>query len=162
MSSPQDKELAMPAAFPHRYQVNLEGEHEGAGRLRSASRSDIECGAPPEFDGDERWWSPEHLLLGSLSLCLMTTFRAFAARKGLQILGYRGRAEGILDRTPTGLAFTSLTLFVDLRVPMGDLSQAEALLRSAKKHCIVGNCLNLPVGLEISVIASEPAIAAAS
>ena len=27
----------------------------------------IEAGAPPEFGGQDSWWSPEHLLLSALS-----------------------------------------------------------------------------------------------
>jgi organic hydroperoxide reductase OsmC/OhrA len=146
----------MSAPFPHHYSVTLEGLEDGSGVLASRPRPDIAGGAPREFGGLDRWWSPEHLLLGSLSLCLMTTFRAFAAREKLAVLGFECRTEGVLDRTPAGLAFTSLGLRVDLRVPPADLGRAERLLHSAKKHCIVANSLNAAVGLEVSVIAAEP------
>jgi organic hydroperoxide reductase OsmC/OhrA len=149
----------MPAPFPHRYSVTLEGLGDGSGRLSSHPRPDIVGGAPREFGGLERWWSPEHLLLGSLSLCLMTTFRAFAAREKLTLLGYECRAEGVLDRTPSGLGFTALGLRVDLRVPPADVDRAGRLLHTAKKHCIVANSLSAAVGLEVSVIAAEQAAA---
>jgi organic hydroperoxide reductase OsmC/OhrA len=151
----------MPAPFPHRYQVTLDGlDADGGGRLRAGARPEIAGGAPREFGGEDRWWSPEHLLLGSLSLCLMTTFRALAVREHLPVLGYTSRAEGQLDRTPSGLSFTALTLYVELRVPMAEVSRAERLLQSAKKHCIVANSLHTAVGLEVAVNA-EPLAAVA-
>jgi organic hydroperoxide reductase OsmC/OhrA len=150
----------MPAPFPHHYVVSLAAHNEGA-VLRSGTRPPILGGAPAEFDGREDWWSPEHLLLSSLSLCLRTTLEALAARAGLTVSGYRSQAEAVLEKTPGGLGFTSITLKVELEVPPAEVERAQQLLLAAKKHCIVSNSLKPSVNLEASVL-GQPVVAASS
>ncbi len=140
----------MPAPFPHRYEVTLQDEGEG-GRLTADPRPPILGGAPRDFDGSDDWWSPEHLLLSSLSLCLLTTLKAVAAKARLALSAYVSRAKGVLDKTPAGLAFTSITLQVSLRVDAADVERAQQLLESAKRHCIVSNSLKPPVTLQVTV-----------
>lgn len=141
----------MATTFPHRYEVKLSWPGQGTAVLEAAARPPIEGGAPPEFGGRDSWWSPEHLLLSSLSLCLMTTFEALARKARLPVLGYACRAEAVLDRTQTGLAFTGLGLRVDVEVAAGDEERTRALLASAKKHCLVANALAIPVTLDVAV-----------
>ncbi len=141
----------MATTFPHRYEVKLSWPGQGTAVLDAAARRPIEGGAPPEFGGRDSWWSPEHLLLSSLSLCLMTTFEALARKARLPVVGYACRAQAVLDRTETGLAFTALGLFVEVEVAPGDEERTTTLLASAKKHCLVANALALPVSLDVTV-----------
>ena len=141
----------MATPLPHRYVVALEGTTEDNAWLAAPPRPLLLGGAPPEFGGQDTQWSPEHLLLASVNLCLSTTFRAMAKRENLAIRAYASQAEGVLDRTPEGLAFTSLTLRVDLCVDAEAVGRAEQLLHRAKKQCLIGNSLRAPIGLEVSV-----------
>jgi organic hydroperoxide reductase OsmC/OhrA len=143
----------MASPFPHHYDVRVFAG-SGSAILAGGNRPDIAGGPPPEFDGSDEWWSPEHLLLSSVALCLMTTFQSFAARASLHVAGYESRAFGVLDKTAAGLAFTSIRLVVDLRVAEADREQAERLLQSAKRHCIVSNTLKPAVELQASVKAA--------
>jgi len=143
----------MASPFPHHYDVRLSGRN-GSAILGGGRRPDIVGGPPPEFDGSDQSWSPEHLLLSAVGLCLMTTFEAFAARAGLAVAGYESRVQGVLDKTPAGLAFTSIRLAVDLRVAEADRARAEQLLLSAKRHCIVANALKVAVEVETLVNAA--------
>jgi organic hydroperoxide reductase OsmC/OhrA len=146
----------MAASLPHRYDVSVAWEREAGLHLDAPPRPTIVGGPPPEFGGRAEQWSPEHLLLSSLGLCLHATFEAFARREKLGVLAYSGRIEGVLDKTPGGLAFTSLTQHVELRVDAGDVDKAARLIESAKRHCIVSNSLKPPVELVVSVIAAQP------
>src|SRR5262245_21712229 len=65
------EEVTMMAPLPHRYEVHLDWPGHGGAELTAGPRPPIEGGVPPEFDGRDSWWSPEHLLLSSLSLCLL-------------------------------------------------------------------------------------------
>ena len=142
----------MAAPFPHRYGVTLAWEGHGGARLTSGSRPAIEGGAPPEFDGQDGWWSPEHLLLSSLSLCLMTTFRAVAEKARLRVAAYDCQADATLDRISAGLGFTRLELRVQIKVyEPEDVERARSLLTKAKTHCIVANALMPPVHLDATV-----------
>lgn len=136
----------MAAPFPHRYQIGLNWTGGKEGVLSAPPRPELSGGAPPEFDGTDRVWSPEHLLLSSASLCLMLTFLALADKTRLRVDGYRCRTEGVLEKTPTGIAFSSIRVLVELRAD--DQPRAEALLQTAKKHCIVSNSLKSPLAVE--------------
>src|SRR5688572_7931278 len=93
----------------------------------------------------------------AVGLCMKTTFEAFARRKELEVLAYGSRAEGTLDKTAQGLAFTSIVVAVELVVDAADVTRAEEILRSAKDHCIVSNALKTPVQLLVTVKSAAPA-----
>ena len=147
----------MATPFPHRYQVGLLWDGAGGGTLSGGARPPIEGGAPPEFDGRDSWWSPEHLLLSSLSLCLMTTFQALMTRSDVALAAYESRGEAVLDRVPEGVGFTSIILHVRVKVASDDVERARGLLVKAKSHCIVANALMPPVHLDAVVTADVPA-----
>ena len=150
----------MTAPFPHHYEVKLSSPRQGGAELYAAGAPPITGGAPMEFAGRDTWWSPEHLLLSSLSLCLMTTFEAIAAKARLTVLRYDCRAEATLERTGQGLGFTALGLHVQVEVAPADAARAPRLLASAKKHCIVANALRPLVTVDLTVRA--PAVAGAA
>jgi organic hydroperoxide reductase OsmC/OhrA len=148
--APRPAALPKTAPFPHRYEVRLEARETGA-VLQAAPRPRILGGAPAEFGGSDQWWSPEHLLLASVNLCLRATFEALARLKHLDVWGYASTARGVLDRTPAGPTFTSFTIAVELTITPGEAERARALLEKAEQHCIVANTLKVPVHLEITV-----------
>jgi organic hydroperoxide reductase OsmC/OhrA len=143
----------MPAPFPHHYEVTLEAGADGSGALTAPERPPIVGGAPPQFDGRPEWWSPEHLLLSSVGLCLMTTLQALAARARIPLTGYLSRVSGTLDKTAAGLAFTAIEVAASMAVPEELRPRLEALIGTAEKHCIVSNALKVPVTVKAVVTA---------
>jgi organic hydroperoxide reductase OsmC/OhrA len=141
----------MPAPFPHRYDVRFEARGAEGWLTAGVTRSPIEAGAPPEFDGSPDVWSPEHLLLSSLALCHFTTFQALARKSRVDVLGFETAAQAVLSKTPDGLAFTELVLEVTVDVRAGEREKAENLVDAAKRHCLVANALRAPVRLEARV-----------
>ena len=142
----------MPS-FPHEYEVTLEGAVGGAWS-DAPPRRPILGGAPPEFGGRAGWWSPEHLLLSSLGLCFLETYRALARAARIEFTDYSSRVRGTLDKTPEGLRFVSFHLDVQLAVSGADGPRAEALLERAKKQCIVSNSLKVPIEVRGAVAAA--------
>ena len=140
----------MTASFPHQYHVKVEGGAGGA-VVSAAPRPEFRGGPPSEFGGRDDWWSPEPLLLSAAGLCLKTTFDVFARRAGLPVLSYASRVEGTLDKTASGLAFTTISIAVELVVGEGDGTRAGDLLRTDKDHCIVANALKAPVRLVAAI-----------
>jgi organic hydroperoxide reductase OsmC/OhrA len=145
----------MAATFPHRYNVRVEGGSGGA-VMSAPPRPEFRGGAPAEFGGRDDWWSPEHLLLSAAGLCLKATFEVFASRARLEVFAYSSRVEGTLDKTPQGLAFTSIAIEAQLVVAEADVARAADILRTAKDHCIVANALRTPVRLTVTVRAEAP------
>lgn len=139
----------MPTPFPHHYDALLTWDGDGPADLGAEGRPHILGGAPPEFDGEPGRWSPEHLLLASLNLCLQATFKAFADRERLHVDSYRSHASATLAPVPGGLGFTYLALEVELSARADDEQHARDLLTKAKHHCIVARALNAPVHLTV-------------
>jgi organic hydroperoxide reductase OsmC/OhrA len=141
----------MTAPFPHHYEIRLSSPRQGGAALHAVAAPPIAGGAPAEFGGRDTWWSPEHLLLSSLSLCLLTTFEAFAAKARLPVLHFDCRAEATLDRVQGGLAFTALGLHADIEVNPEDAERASDLFARAKTQCIVANTLRPLVTVDLTV-----------
>jgi organic hydroperoxide reductase OsmC/OhrA len=147
----------MTHPFPHHYEATLVWEGDSRAALSSGARPVLVGGPPPEFDGDPTAWSPEHLLLTSANLCLMTTYLVLARKSGLDIGQYRSRAEGILEKTKEGIVFTRIALQVSIAAPAARVDEARNLIETAKKYCIVSNSLKRPVEVEATVAPAEVA-----
>ena len=132
--------------FPMDFGVELGWTQAGGHALSAPPRPQIAGGSPPEFGGTDGVWSPEHLLLSSVSLCLLLTFEALAKKAKLQVDGYRCRADGTVDKTSGPAAFSKIRLRVDVRTP--EPERVEALLRTAKKYCLISNSLKAEVTVE--------------
>ena len=81
---------------------------------------------------------------------MLTTFEAFAARDGIELLRWVASARGTVDRTPEGLMFTSIVLSIDMEVA-GDVERVEQTLEDAKQYCLVLNSLRVPVIVEADI-----------
>ena len=139
----------MPIApFPHHYIVTLAN-----GELSAPPRVNIATGAPPQFGGSERVWSPEELLVGAALSCLQSTFIAYAKRAALTIHAWSGAATGTLVKTPEGPRFSGVEIAVQLATEAGDEILAEQTLREAERACIVSRALALPVHLSVTFAA---------
>lgn len=89
-------------------------------------------------------------MLSSLGLCMLTTFEAFAARDGIELLAWDAHARGVVDRTPEGLMFTSIVLSIDIEIA-GNIDRVERTLEDAKQYCLVLNSLRVPVVIETQI-----------
>ncbi len=143
----------MPAPFPHRYAAEIAWATGKRGTLSAPPRPALIGGAPPEFDGESDVWSPEHLLLSALNLCLMQTYVALAEKARLDLRDYRATAEGTVDKTEAGVAMTAITVRISVKVPAADTAKAKELVDKAKKYCIVSNSVKATVTAEASVTA---------
>jgi organic hydroperoxide reductase OsmC/OhrA len=140
----------MPVPFPHRYSASLSRTFASRARMEAPPRPALDGGPSPELDGDVNAWSPEHMLLSSLGLCMLTTFEAFAARDGIEVLAWDAKAGGTVEQTPEGLMFTSIVLELDMELS-GNIERVETTLEDAKQYCLVLNSLRIPVVVEAQV-----------
>jgi organic hydroperoxide reductase OsmC/OhrA len=140
----------MPAPFPHRYSASLCRTFASRARIEAPPRPALHGGPSPELDGDLHAWSPEHMLLSSLGLCMLTTFEAFAARDGIELLAWHAQVHGTVEQTPEGPTFTSIVLELDIDIA-GDVDRFEDTLEDAKRYCLVQNALRVPVVVETAI-----------
>jgi organic hydroperoxide reductase OsmC/OhrA len=144
----------MPAPFPHQYRATISRTFASRARVEAPPRPSLHGGPSSELEGDVSSWSPEHLVLSSLGLCMLTTFEAFAARDGIELLSWSATAGGTVERTPEGLMFTSIVLGIDMEIA-GCVDRVEDTLEDAKQYCLVLNSLRVPVVVEANIRTPE-------
>ncbi len=140
----------MPVPFPHRYSASISRTFASRGRVDAPPRPSLHGGPSSEFDGDAASWSPEHLLLSSLGICMLTTFEAFAARDGIQVLDWHASINGTVDRSPDGLMFSSIVMCLDMELA-GNVDHVERTIEDTKQYCLVLNSLRVPVVIETTI-----------
>lgn len=138
--------------FPHHYRAEARAEPEGTVTLTSAGLPELASTGPPEFDGPEGYWSPETLLVATVSDCLVLTFRSVAQASRLPWSRLECRTEGVLDRVERVTRFTEFRVHATLGVPAGtDVDKAAALVKKAKSICLITNSFVAETVLEVEV-----------
>ncbi|MDI6840610.1 MAG: hypothetical protein QMD71_07170 [bacterium] len=56
----------------YRYKTGTKWTEKHKGILSSEDKQDIEIACPPEFGGHYGCWTPEHLFVSSIEICIMT------------------------------------------------------------------------------------------
>lgn len=144
----------MPVPFPHHYSAKVRRTFASRAQVVAPPRPVLTGGPSSEFDGDAASWSPEHLLLSSLGLCMLTTFEAFAARDGIEVQDWNAQLEGDVERSPEGLIFTSIIMTLDMEIT-GNVDEVEKTIEDAKQYCLVLNSLRVPVVVETNIRTPE-------
>ena len=146
----------MPAPFPHHYRATVNRTFTSRARVDAPPRQSLHGGPSSEFDGDAASWSPEYLVLSSLGICMLTTFEAFAARDGIEIVDWNATVNGTVERTPEGLMFTSIVLGIETKIS-GRVERVAQTLEDAKQYCLVLNSLRVPVVIEAEITSADGA-----
>lgn len=120
------------------------------GYLQGPGLPILEVAAPPEFQGQEHTWTPEHLLVASVNSCFMATFVAIAEYSKLELLGFSSSAVGKLEKAEgPGYSISEITIKPKLIIKHEqDTERAERLLEKAEKACFVTNSIKGTVKLE--------------
>lgn len=140
----------MPIApFPHHYSVTLTND-----ALTAEPRAAIRMGPPPQFNGKDEVWSPEHLLVASVLSCLKTTFDAYARRAGAAVHHWRGHATGTLAKSSQGPVFTSIDLEIEIATDAGEELRLQSVIDAAERDCIISRALSAPVHVTAKVTAA--------
>lgn len=145
---------------PYYYEVNLGWQYDRLGQLSAAGIPDpIEVATPPPFVmGRLGSWSPEHLLIGAVVSCYMTTFLAIAENAGLDVEDFECRAIGKLEESEEGLIISEIVLYPVLLIAHeSDYEKASQVLTGANRHCVIKNSVKATVTMtsQINVIARE-------
>lgn len=132
------------------YSTAVEWTGARHGSLKSALLPTLEVDAPPEFKGSERAWTPEHLFVGAVNSCFMTTFLAIAENSKLEFVRFNAAAEGKLEKAEGhGFSITEIVLRPKLTLKdSGDAGRAARILEKAEKHCLISNSVKTEIHLE--------------
>jgi organic hydroperoxide reductase OsmC/OhrA len=107
----------------------------------------------PNFLGDPTRWTPEDLLVGSLSQCHMLWFLHLCTTKKIVVTAYVDRATGLLQEHADGSG-EFLEVVLHPEVTMTDPSRAgelDELHHRAHDLCFIARSVNFPVKVEGTV-----------
>jgi peroxiredoxin-like protein len=139
------------------YQNEIEWKREREGEARGASLPPIAVGAPPEFQGREGNWSPEHLLVASVNGCFMLTLLAIAENSKIALQSYSSTAKGKLERVQ-GAGFQITEIVVKPKVVLASAQDSARLPRlwdKAKENCFITNSIKSAVKVEPEVVSQQ-------
>lgn len=121
------------------------------GYLRSSADLPVlEVASPPEFQGHEHTWTPEHLFVASVNSCYMATFVAIAELSKLDVVSFTSNAVGKLEKTEgQGYRITEIVLRPKLVIRFeSDAERAQRILEKAERNCLISNSISTAVTLE--------------
>lgn len=123
------------------------------GVLAAPGKPDIPGSSPAVFGGDATRYSPEELLMLSLSECHMLTYLAIAAKKRLRILKYQDRVTGTLGMGPSGKThMIEVLLRPRVTVAKGtNLEDVRVMHEKAHANCFMASSVNFTVRNEPEV-----------
>ena len=129
-----------PKVFHYDVRVRWSGEKRGT--LTAEGKPSLEVASPPEFKGHPGIWSPEDLFVSAAAACTMTTFLAFAARKGIDLDSYECDATGTLEMAEGKFRFSRIVLRPRIVVVRAeDRDKALDTFHEAEASCLVSNSL---------------------
>ena len=135
------------------YETEIDWQADKHGQVQGSGLAPITTGAPPEFKGRAGDWSPEHLLVASLSSCYMLTFVAIAEFSKIAIVSFSASAKGKLEKVEGG-TYQITEIVVKPRVVIGsanDLPRMPRILEKAKENCFISNSIKSKIRIEPEV-----------
>jgi len=132
------------------YSTEVEWTGQRHGNLCGSVLPRLEVDAPPEFNGHSGVWTPEHLFVGSVNTCFMTTFLAIAENSKLEFSDFDVKASGKLEKVEgQGLIMTEIVLRPELTIRNGrDEERARRILEKSEKQCLISNSMKTRIILE--------------
>jgi len=112
-----------------------------------SGKPDIPGSSDPAFRGDVARYSPEDLLVASLSACHMLWYLHLCAVNGIVVTAYEDAAEGtMIEKADGSGAFAEVTLHPRVKIAAdADEKKALALHEEAHRLCFIASSVNFPV-----------------
>jgi organic hydroperoxide reductase OsmC/OhrA len=148
----------------HRYKMNLQwtGNNGSGTSGYTAYRRDHHVSAATKtvplplssdkaFRGDDSRYSPEELLVASLSSCHMLWFLHLCADAGIVVTAYSDEPEGTMTEHASGAGeFVEVVLHPRVTLDRASAeSNVEALHHQAHELCFIARSVNFPVRIEL-------------
>ena len=143
--------------LPIYYENGIEWAGENKGLLSVVGLPSLQVATPPEFGGQEGYWSPEHYFVAAVNACVMTTFLAIARLSKLEYGSYQAQATGKLEKPGgEGYRITEIIIRPTLVITHNrDLERAARLLEKAEKQCLISNSIKAAVRLEPQILVAN-------
>ena len=138
--------------LPHTYNATVSASPDDAVDITAEGLPGLRAAPPRQFGGPGGVWSPEDLLMASLSSCFVLSFRAIAKINKLDWSALEVTANGELDKVERVMKFTRVQITARLQVAAEvDRDKAERFLQKAEASCFVSNTLNCEIHLDCEI-----------
>ncbi len=147
----------MKDQLPLFYEAEVEWKGERRGDLRAPNLPTLQVAAPPEFQGHENTWTPEHLYVASVNTCFMTTFLAIAHYSRLEVMSFSSTARGKLEKAE-GLGYQITEIVLRPRPVIRyvrELERAVKILEKAERSCIISSSIKTAVKVEPQIYSQQ-------
>jgi organic hydroperoxide reductase OsmC/OhrA len=127
--------------------------YERAHDISAEGKPTIPGSSDPVFRGDTSRWSPEELLVASLSACHQLWFLGLCSEAGIVVIAYEDAGEGsMIEEVSGGGQFVSVTLRPHVTISAdSDEAKAVELHHQAHAMCFIARSVNFPVTNEPTV-----------
>lgn len=120
--------------------------------IQAQGRAPLAGSSDPSFRGDPGRYSPEDLLVASLSACHMLWYLHLCADNGIAVEEYLDAASGVMIETAGGGGrFQEVVLRPQVVISSGDIPLATRLHERAHELCFIANSVNFGVRCEAAV-----------
>lgn len=109
------------------------------------------------FRGDPARYTPEELLVSTISTCHMLWLLHLCADAGISVTAYSDQACGLMTEDSDGSGrFTEVTLNPVMTITdSGRIQEAQALHSKAHEMCFIANSVNFPVRCPSPVVTAQ-------
>lgn len=116
-------------------------------------KESINVSAAREFKGEPDKRNPEDLLLSALSSCHMMSYFYVCQQEGIEIMGYKDTANGILELHPDASGgFKTVQLNPVVTIKNNDQkSLAISLHEKAHQLCFIANSINFKIIITVKI-----------
>lgn len=138
----------------HFYKTSVKWDEGRVGTLSSETLDSFKVATPPEFPkGVPNTWSPEHLYVASINVCLMTTFLAIAENSKLEVVSYSCASSGKLEKVDGRFMISEVELMPEIKVTNEkDKERAERIIVKAEEHCLISNSVKTKIILNPTIL----------
>jgi len=136
------------------YSTSVRWNEGMVGTLSSPTLDSFKVTTPPEFPkGVPNTWSPEHLYVASVNVCLMTTFVAVAENSKLEIESFSCEGTGKLEKVDGDFMISEIELMPLIKIKFEkDKERAERIIHKSEKICLISNSVKTKIILNPQII----------
>ena len=111
------------------------------------NKPDLLCSSDAAFRGDKTKYTPEDLLVASISSCHMLWYLHLCSEAGVVVTDYIDNAKGTMVVTDDGGGyFTEVTLYPEVTITDRSMEEmANELHKRANQLCFIANSVNFPI-----------------
>lgn len=111
------------------------------------NKPELLCSSDAAFRGDKSKYTPEDLLVASISSCHMLWYLHLCAEAGIVVIEYIDNAKGTMELTSDGGGqFTEVTLHPEVTITDKAMEEkANELHKRANQLCFIARSCNFPI-----------------